>query len=83
MIKSHKKLGVYLREVREDYTKSIRQVGRDVSICPGIISRVERGVTKISFENAVILSDYYGVTLAALSTTLKRKNSHGKAKNKT
>lgn len=78
---SNKRIGAVLKEKRESEGNSIRLVAQHTKIDHAVISRIENGVTKASFENVVVLCEYYGYPISRLAnlTMRKGKNSNGKS----
>lgn len=63
-----KKLGKYLRGLREEQGFSMRRVAKQCSIAPSYLSKIEAGNTfkTIGVETLVKLSKFYGIPVSAM-----------------
>ena len=59
-------LGTRLREIRLGQGRSVRSVATDAGVSHGLLSQVERGLTRPSFPTLVALANVLGVPLAEL-----------------
>lgn len=59
---------------------SIRYVACITKIDHAVLSRIERGENKISFENAVVLCEYYGLSIMTLAGLTSRKGIYSNGK---
>lgn len=68
------------RNKREGEGNSIRLVAKHTKIDHAVLSRIERGENRISFENAVVLCEYYGLSLLTLAASTSRKGNYSNGK---
>ena len=67
------KTGELLALCRELKNKSLRDIETETGISNAILSQYETGKIKnISLKNAVILCDYYGLSLERLANTVRK-----------
>ena len=67
------KMGELLALCRELKNKSLRDIETETGISNAILSQYETGKIKnISLKNAVILCDYYGLSLERLANTVRK-----------
>lgn len=79
-MRDNKAIGRTLRGCRQSSGKSIRAVALAVKMEAAVLSRIEHGINRISFENAIVLCEYYSLPLTRLAISTRRKgNSHGKS----
>jgi transcriptional regulator with XRE-family HTH domain len=65
------KPGELLSLCREMKGLSLREVAKETGISCPFISQVETGKTKLGFESAIRLCDFYGITLERLAETVR------------
>lgn len=72
-------MGFYqrLRDLKEDSDMTQKEVAEIIGVSINHYGKYERGETDIPFEKAVILADYYDVSLDYLAGRTNHK--HGKA----
>lgn len=73
--KLNKKIGCELYTKRIDNGLPIRFVAKKTKIDPSKLSRIERGENRISLEDAVVLCEYYGISLVRLADHIKEKRN--------
>lgn len=71
--RAQKLIGNILRDKREGEGNSLRLVSKHTKIDFALIGRAERGLHKLSFENAVVLCEYYGLPIQRLADFYKPK----------
>lgn len=69
------KLGELLSLCREMKGMTLREVEKATGISNAFISQIETGKAKdVSFTNAIILCDLYGITLERLANTMRKEH---------
>lgn len=71
--KLNKLIGSELHTKRIDNGFPIRHVAKHTKINHSRLSRIERGENRISLEDAVVLCEYYGISLVRLADHIKEK----------
>lgn len=72
-------MGYYrrLRDLKEDCDLTQKQVAEIVGVSINHYGKYERGETDIPFEKAIILADYYDVSLDYLADRTSHKHGSG------
>lgn len=73
-----KKLGEYLKQLREEQDLSIRRVAKHCDIAPSYLAKIEAGDTykTIGVETLVKVSKFYGIPASAMLKEAGFINSH-------
>ena len=69
-------MGYYqrLRDLKEDNDKTQKEIAEIIGVSINHYGKYERGETDIPFEKAIILADYYDVSLDYLAGRIDVKN---------
>lgn len=71
--KLNRLIGSELHTKRIDNGMPIRFVAKKTKIDHSKLSRIERGENRISLEDAVVLCEYYGISLVRLADHIKEE----------
>lgn len=66
--------GELLSLCREMKGLTLREVEKATGLSNAFVSQIETGKTKLGFESAIVLCDFYGITLDRLADLIRKES---------